>query len=159
MKRHIAYLKHILRHKWFVLVASIRIGAPLWRALVHDLSKFRPREWFAYAEAFYSPEGVGWYNPTNAFNVAWNHHQKSNLHHWQYWMLKEDDPSKIILLPMPKKYVLEMIADWMGAGRAIHGEWDPSDWYNEHYHSIQFNKKTRDMVDVMLSRISQRGEE
>ena len=157
MRRHIAYLKYVLRHKWFVLIASIYIyiGAPLWRALAHDLSKFRPREWFPYAKTFYSPEGGGWYNPSDAFNMAWNHHQKSNPHHWQYWILKEDDTIGNIILPMPRKYVLEMLADWMGAGRAIHGEWDPSDWYYGHYTSIQLNGKTRDMVDVMLAKISQ----
>ena len=53
--RHLNYLKYVLRHKWFVLLASIRIGAPLWGAIIHDLSKFRPSEWIPYARCFYAP--------------------------------------------------------------------------------------------------------
>jgi hypothetical protein len=36
-------------------------------------------------------------------------------------------------LPMPEKFVREMVADWMGAGRAITGRWDVNDWYRPNF--------------------------
>ena len=45
MKAHLRYLGYVLRHKWFVLVAGLKVGAPLWRLLIHDWSKFTAAEW------------------------------------------------------------------------------------------------------------------
>lgn len=61
MRKHLLYLKYVLRHKWFVFVAGLRRGVPLWQLLVHDLSKFRPDEWRPYAEWFYGYEGGSWH--------------------------------------------------------------------------------------------------
>ena len=30
---------------------------------------------------------------------------------------------------MPNRYVVEMVADWAGAGKAISGKWDLAEWY------------------------------
>lgn len=165
---HLKYLSYILRHKWFVLVASIKIGAPLWRAITHDLSKFRPSEWFPYAFYFYGdsngetlrlmaeyglgeliPYGMA---PEDKFNVAWLHHQHRNPHHWQYWILREDSGGTK-LMPIPKQYVLEMVADWMGAGRAITGKWDVVEWYKKNYDEIQLCGDARKMVDELMERL------
>lgn len=59
MKAHLLYLRYVLRHKWFVLVAGRRTGAPLWRLLIHDWSKFLPSEWAPYVQMFYGPFQVG----------------------------------------------------------------------------------------------------
>jgi hypothetical protein len=41
------------------------------------------------------------------FNVAWNKHQKSNTHHWQYCgMYKKDG---CVALEMTFEYVIEML--------------------------------------------------
>ncbi len=90
VKRHIAYLKYVLRHKWFVLVAGRKTGAPVLRLLLHDLSKFRPSEWRPYAETFYGHGGE-----TMAFDAAWLKHQHRNDHHWQHWILRQDDPEPL----------------------------------------------------------------
>lgn len=34
----------ILKHKWFVLLAGLEVGVPLWRLIIHDWSKFTPAE-------------------------------------------------------------------------------------------------------------------
>ncbi len=36
------YFLLIIKHKWFVLLAGIKIGCPLSRLLLHDMSKFLP---------------------------------------------------------------------------------------------------------------------
>lgn len=59
MKAHLRYLSYVLRHKWFVLLAGLRVRAPLWRLLIHDWSKFTPAEWGAYVATFYGHPKVG----------------------------------------------------------------------------------------------------
>ena len=53
-----------------------------------------------------------------------------NDHHWQWWILPEDDGGTKIL-PMSRDARLELIADWIGAGMAISGRKDPWPWYQE----------------------------
>ena len=138
-----------MRHKIFVLLAALKISnSPLiwWLAIIHDWSKFRPSEWFPYARTFYHPDGSKKYDPTNEFEYAWNAHQKRNKHHYQYWMLTLDR-GETILLPMPKRYMIEMLADWMGAGRAINGKWDVKNWYYKNRDNIHLNSKTRTTIE------------
>lgn len=52
------------------------------------------------------------------FNAAWLHHIHKNPHHWQHWILRQDDGREIVLIP-PNADVNEMVADWLGAGRKI----------------------------------------
>jgi hypothetical protein len=153
IKRHQKYLIYILRHKWYVFVASMKIHAPIWRAIIHDYSKFSPFEWIPYAEAFYAKDGTSQYVESERFDQAWNKHQKRNKHHWQYWILKLDSKKDPILLEMPKKYVLEMVADWMGAGKAITGRWEVKEWYAKNKLKIMLNPKTRKQVETIIEEL------
>lgn len=146
MKKHLSYLWYIVRHKWFVLVAGLKIGAPLWLLLVHDLSKLLPSEWFAYANYFY-----GGKKDQAAFDIAWLKHQHRNQHHWQAWCLIEDENWWPKPQPMPRKYILEMVADWMGAGRAITGRWAVVEWYEKNKDQILLHPNTRVEVERLLS--------
>jgi hypothetical protein len=109
MMRHWKYLKYVLRHKWFVFVAGLRLGVPIWLLIFHDWDKFTPFQWRAYADYFYGGYVPLSENPTarfarsqgvylrtledvqRDFNDAWNRHQKRNRHHWQYWLLVNDN--------------------------------------------------------------------
>src|SRR5690349_4010162 len=127
MTRHWRYLLYVVRHKWFVYRAGRALGVGRWQLVVHDWSKFRPSEWMPYANFFYGPkpkpvrDATGYYKPTDtgdeAFDFAWLLHQKRNPHHWQWWLLPEDDGG-VKVLPMPDRYRREMLADWRGAGLA-----------------------------------------
>lgn len=86
MRAHWQYLKYVVRHKWFVLLAGIELGVPLLILLLHDWDKFMPDEWFAYVRTFYAADGTKRYQPGPDFSVAWKAHQKRNKHHYQYWM-------------------------------------------------------------------------
>src|SRR5690348_11402587 len=128
MNKHWQYLRYVIRHKWFVFVACMRCGVPVWRAIIHDWSKFLPCEWYAYVNVFYGDHpswnhissGQKWagypYELTKEywaerFNLAWNHHQKCNKHHWQYWLLTNDsDSPKHQPLQMSDNYMREMVA-------------------------------------------------
>lgn len=149
MKRHLAYLRYVLRHKWFVLLAGWKLGCPLWRLLLHDMSKFRPSEWKAYAYTFYNEDGTKRYLETEAFNRAWLLHQHRNPHHWQYWMLRLDR-GDTVCLEMPETYAYEMVADWLGAGRAISGKWEVQEWYDKNKDKIKLHQYTKDLVEHLI---------
>ncbi len=152
MMRHIQYLKYVLRHKGFVLLASLRIGASIWSAITHDASKFRPSEWIPYARCFYAPDGSKQYKEDSSFSLAWNDHQKRNKHHYQYWVILWDR-GEYEPLEMPRKYILEMIADWMGAGRAITGKWEVKQWYENNKEKMKLETITRRTVESILSKV------
>lgn len=148
MSAHLKYLSYVCRHKWFVLQAGLRTGAPVWRLIIHDWSKFLPSEWFPYVRYFYGATGDCW-RTEEAFGRAWLHHQHANPHHWQHWVLREDSGA-VKLIEMPTPLVREMVADWMGAGRAITGEWETGDWYRRNYDLIQLAPITRALVNECL---------
>lgn len=149
MKRHWSYLKYVVRHKWFVFVAGLKTGAPLFSLVIHDWSKFLPSEWCPYAETFYEVDGSKRYHETPEFASAWNLHQKRNAHHWQFWVLYWDR-GELEPIAMPSKFVKEMVADWMGAGRAITGRWETKQWYEKNKEKIKLHPTTRKMVEDLL---------
>lgn len=159
MKAHLRYLSYVVRHKWFVFVAGLRMGAPLWRLLIHDWSKFTPTEWGPYVRQFFNTDGSrrrvrrpdGGYDPNAQaieFRRAWLSHQR-NRHHWQAWVSIGESGS-LDPLPMPDSYIREMVADWMGAGRAITGRWGVREWYSANRDRMILHHQTRSMVDSMI---------
>lgn len=156
MSQHWKYAIYLARHKWFVFVAGLRIGAPLWRLIIHDWSKFLPCEWFPYVEQFYG----AWRTRAekypsdalihSAFDRAWLHHQHANPHHWQHWNLREDSGEQKVL-EMPINFAREMVADWMGAGRAITGTWEAAEWYAKNREIIRLHPTTRVIVENILA--------
>jgi hypothetical protein len=183
---HWQYLKYVIRHKWFVFVAGLVVGAPLWRLLVHDWTKFLPSEWGPYVMKFYgrtardryvregltqlvlSPAGCPdsavamqyvavierrWDASVDvAFDVAWNHHQKRNPHHWEYYLRSDGTPIR-----MPDACVREMVADWMGAGRAKSGRWEAHAWYGANAARMALDPGTRTLVESILARAHAAG--
>jgi len=155
MKMYWQYLRSVLRHKWFVFVECCKLGIP-WLGLIHDWSKFLPSEFGPYARYFYGGLQDGSTEKENAeqaFDVAWLHHQHRNKHHWQRWLLTLDSArsdGKLIALPMPHRYLLEMLADWRGAGRA-YGNPDTKGWYLGHKDQIWLHPDTRLCVERSLS--------
>jgi hypothetical protein len=167
IKRYTAYLKYVVRHKWFVSVECMKRGI-VWRGLLHDLSKFRPSEFIPYAKFFYTPKGektvirdkTGYYKPTDtgnaAFDFAWLLHQKRNRSHWQWWMLPQDTDG-LKILEMTESYIREQVCDWIGAGKA-QGYHSPKDkpmqetikWYKANKSKMQLHPKTRKRIEALI---------
>jgi hypothetical protein len=168
--KHLKYLKYIILHKWFVLIAGLKIGTPIWRLLTHDLSKFLPSEWFSYVDYFYdlkkvndkTMEAFGKFGcceaapygffPSDQFSISWCKHQKRNDHHWQYWYLIEDS-GKEFPVGMSLGALSEMVADWAGAGRTITGRWDVRDWYLKNKENIKIRDEDHFIVDKIIKRL------
>lgn len=165
MNAHWRYLKYVLRHKWFVYQAGRKTGVSRWQLLCHDLSKFRPDEWQPYAFYFYGEPfpDAKWYGDfcnwepwehtesgsKHAFNVAWLKHLHRNPHHWQHWVLRNDDGTTHALR-MPLRYCREMVADWIGAGRAIHGKNEVREWYAKNANKMILHPDTRARVEMLI---------
>jgi hypothetical protein len=175
MSKHWKYLKYVARHKLFVFQEGLKLNVPLWQLLIHDLSKFRPDEWRPYAEYFYGLNGGSWYvapdtllldnfdpeqpykevpneqkaGREDAFNLAWLKHLHRNPHHWQHYILRNDSGTTEVLA-MPYHYMLEMIADWKGAGRAIHGKNETREWYLANCEKMMLHPVTRKYVEDIL---------
>lgn len=153
MNKHWNNLKYLTRHKWFVFQAGLRTGAPIPALIIHDWSKLLPSEWFPYANYFFSKraETAYFHDPGSnvEFDTAWLKHIHRNPHHWQYWILQNDEDG-LRVLDMPLRYVKEMVADWMGAGKAQTGQWGVSEWYARNRDNIKISDKTRISVEAIL---------
>lgn len=151
MKKHLEYLNYVLRHKWFVFIYCRSLKVPLWASIIHDWQKFTPTEWKPYVMSFYGPwkykDRPAWL--VKAFDRAWLHHQHHGPHHWQYWILENDYEGKKVL-DMPDRYRREMLADWHGAGHAINGKNNTSEWYQANQHKMQLHQNTRTWIEMEL---------
>lgn len=144
------YFLYVLRHKWHVFAECARLRR-FRLGIIHDLSKFRPSEFIHYALYFYGPwdEDAMPGEAKDNFDLAWLHHQHRNKHHWQYWILTQDEDEDKVL-PMPDKYREEMLADWRGASIAITGEDNTPAWYEKNKHKIKLHPDTRKWIESNL---------
>ena len=137
------YFFLILKHKWFVFWAGLKVRCPILLLLIHDWTKFLPCELPHYQRQFF-----GKADQPDQFIKCWVHHQNHNPHHWEYWIprtghnrCKPPYPDNKPI-PMPEKYVREMVADWLGASRAYNkkkvdiNNWE---WFEANYKKIQPN--------------------
>lgn len=161
------YLHYLLLHKWYVGQECWRRGL-YWRAIMHDWSKFLPNEFIPYARYFYGPQpdinqpdDFNYFTDKAAhdkpFDRAWLAHQHRQPHHWQHWALREDSGgTKVLQMPYP--VCMEMVSDWIGAGRAINRTTpDPADpcketrrWYLANKNKMLLHPETRKMVETEL---------
>lgn len=145
MKMYLNYLKYILEHKKNVFIECIKEGLYL-HAITHDLSKFSPKEFKAYAEKFYGGDyAYKYFEVENNFDLAWLHHQRENKHHWDYWVNSDGKA-----LPMPKKYIRQMVCDWKGMSRKF-GD-TALVFYTKNKERMKLHTETRKILEEMLSR-------
>jgi hypothetical protein len=144
VKHYWDFLKNVLEHKRLVFLECLRLGLPLWLAIIHDWSKFRPSEFVAYADFFHGmakfPEQA---SVKEAFLHACELHYIRNKHHWNHWVKNG------LAEPMPEMYRLEMLADWWAVARGL-GNDDPLVWYLENYYKIKLHRDTRLWMDRYL---------
>lgn len=118
----------------------------------HDASKRDPFEYEAYDEYFYG--GNRSYEVVQKFNRAWLEHIHKNPHHWQYWILINDNPDEgEIILDMPYIYIIEMICDWWSFSFNKGNLYEIFDWYNGHKQYMKLSDYTRMKVEDILSKI------
>lgn len=124
----------------------------------HDKSKSDPEEYDAYDRYFYG--GNRSYAVVQEFRLAWLHHIHNNPHHWQHWILINDNPAEgEILLDMPYIYIIEMICDWWAFSWAKGNLYEVFSWYDEHKDYMKLSDKTRKTVEDILTKIKAKLDE
>lgn len=131
-----------------------KLTEALLNAEQHDQSKYDKEEYDPYDAYFYGPEKTP--EVKSAFDYAWLRHIHNNPHHWQYWVLLEDDPevrSFGKVLDMPLEYIYEMIADWWSFSWRANNLMEIFDWYASHQDNIRLAMKTRMIVNELIGQI------
>lgn len=124
----------------------------------HDRSKNTVAEYEPYDEYFYGKNRS--YEVVKNFNYAWLHHIHRNPHHWQYWVLINDEPGRgTVVLDMPYDYILEMICDWWSFSWKKGELYEIFSWYSQHKAYIQMSEKTRKTVEDILDKMREKLDE
>lgn len=120
----------------------------------HDFSKEDPEEYEAYDAYFYGKRVTK--EVEENFNRAWLRHIHLNPHHWQYWVLIQDDEPEEVLA-MPIEYIIEMICDWWSFSWKSGNLTEIFDWYDKHK-NMKLHPETRRIVEDILGKIKQKLE-
>ncbi len=137
---------------------TVLIGQPdaSWQIIFdHDSSKNNDDEYLAYDAYFYGNNRS--YEVMEEFKRAWLLHIHRNPHHWQYWVLDNDDPNEgEVILDMPYNYIIEMICDWWSFSWQKGDLGEIFNWYDEHSDYIKLSPKTRKTVEDILEQMRNR---
>lgn len=124
----------------------------------HDQSKWEKMEYDAYDAYFYGGKKTKEVNDN--FNYAWLHHIHNNPHHWQYWVLINDDPENgTVALDIPYRYMIEMICDWWSFSWSKGNLYEIFYWYSKHKDRMILSKNTREFVEDILNQIKKKLDE
>lgn len=119
MKKFFKHLNKIIVHKFWVGYYCFIFHIPI-QGLLHDLSKFSPTEFFESVKYYQGDKSpIDACKKENGMSIAWQHHKGRNKHHYEYWMDNFDNGGTPLL--MPPMYAIEMLADYLGAGKAYMG--------------------------------------
>ncbi len=156
------HFKTITHHKWLVLQGCFRVGL-YWQGITHDLSKYSPPEFFVgarYYQGNRSPnaaerEDKGW-------STAWMHHKGRNRHHYEYWTDLSPETKRYVSMPMPRKYLVEMVMDRRAACMTYQREkyTDASAWeyYNRSRERNFMHPQLQKELEYLLLMLRDRGE-
>lgn len=124
----------------------------------HDASKTDPEEYDAYDAYFYGNNRS--YSVVQNFKKAWLRHIHNNPHHWQHWILINDEPKEgMVVIDIPYIYVVEMICDWWSFS------WTKGDlneifrWYEDRKDYMKLSANTRISVEYILGKMKDKLEE
>lgn len=119
------FLKHfrtITKHRRLVRKGCFAVG--LYRqGLTHDLSKYSPTEFrsgIKYFQGNRSPNSKE--RELFGYSLAWMHHKGRNKHHFEYWTDLDLKTRRYAPVPMPRKYLAEMVMDRIAACKTYHGK-------------------------------------
>lgn len=158
------HFKTITYHKYLVAQGCFRVGLYK-QGILHDLSKYGPTEFMVGVKYFQGDR-----SPNNAereaigYSSAWLHHKGRNKHHYEYWVDYCSGIEAITApVPMPRKYVAEMIMDRIAASKVYRGkdytDADPLNYYLLGDGKIPIHPETAEILERMLRMLAEKGEE
>ena len=96
-------------------------------------------------EVFFTCEEDGKKNK-DLFNREWLLHQNRNMHHPEYWVMRNDKETKI--LDIPNIYIIEMILDWVSMGFKFGNS--AYDYYEKNKDQKPFSVRTKNLVESVI---------
>lgn len=124
----------------------------------HDASKTDPEEYDAYDAYFYGNNRS--YSVVQNFKKAWLRHIHNNPHHWQHWILINDEPKEgMVVIDMPYIYVVEMICDWWSFSWKKGNLNEIFGWYEDRKDYMKLSANTRRSVEYILGKMKDKLEE
>ncbi len=159
----IKHFKTITKHRHQVIAHCRRAGI-FWQGLLHDMSKYSPREFWAGAKYYKGTESpnVG-ERRDKGYSEAWLHHKGVNKHHFEYWTDYSVALRKVVPVKMPLRYVAEMFCDRVAASKIYNGDkYTDSDSLNYFLRSKAnrfINEETSDLLEKLLRMLESEGEE
>lgn len=155
----IKHLNKIITHKIYVAYYCFMCRL-FWQGIFHDMSKFSFTEFFEsvkYYQGDISP--IDACKAEKGYSLAWFHHRGRNKHHWEYWV--DDFQKGMIPKKMPFKYVLEMVCDYLGAGKAYNGVYFTIEqeyaWWQTRREVVVLHEDTLNLVDELFDMMLCRG--
>ena len=168
MSKFWSHFTTITKHRWLVRKGCFKAGLYL-QGLVHDLSKYSPSEFWVGVKYFQGDR-----SPNNAeredkgYSSAWLHHKGRNKHHYEYWIDYNSHGNKsgesiMVPVPMPDKYIAEMIMDRIAASKVYRGkdytDADPLNYYWQGTQNAPLHDYTRTTLLKYLEMLAEKGED
>ena len=156
------HLKTVARHRKLVRQGCFQVGL-YWQGLTHDLSKFSPAEFSVGAKYFQgnrSPNSAE--RDEKGYSESWMHHKGRNKHHWEYWTDLNLELGQYAPVPMPRRYLAEMVMDRIAACKVYQGK-NYSDGSALAYllkgrERIRMHRQTQRELEYILTMLRDRGE-
>ena len=152
----------ITRHRWLVRGGCFRIGL-YWQGLIHDLSKYSPTEFrigAKYYQGVRSPNAAE--RDAKGYSEAWMHHKGRNRHHYEYWTDMNKATRVYEPIPMPRKYLAEMVMDRRAACKVYEGKkYHPSsalEYFMRSRERELMHPQTQQELGYILTMLAEKGE-
>ncbi|MBE6978213.1 MAG: catalase [Ruminococcaceae bacterium] len=156
------HFKTITHHRHLVRKGCFQVGL-YWQGLTHDLSKYMPTEFKVGAKYFQgdrSPNGAE--RDDKGYSEAWMHHKGRNRHHWEYWTDMHPETKRYEAIPMPRKYLAEMVMDRIAACKTYRKEnYDDGaalDYLQRSRERALMHPDTMRQLEFLLVMLKQQGE-
>lgn len=159
------HFKTITYHKYLVMQGCFKVGLYK-QGILHDLSKYSPSE-FLVGVRYYQGDR----SPNNAeredigYSSAWLHHIGRNKHHYEYWIdySTKGIPGGTAPVPMPDKYIVEMLMDRIAACKVYNGrnytDSAPLAYYEQGRNLAVIHEDTRKKLSFLLHMLAKKGED
>ena len=152
----------ITHHRLLVMAGCFRVGL-VWQGLTHDLSKYSPTEFLVgarYYQGTRSPNAAE--REEKGYSEAWMHHKGRNRHHYEYWTDMNRFTRVYESVPMPRKYLVEMVMDRIAACKTYQGK-DYTDgsaltYFDKSAEKMLMHPDTRHQLSHILTMLRDSGE-
>ena len=157
------HLKTVAKHRRLVMQGCFRIGL-IAQGLTHDLSKFSPTEFWTcvrYYQGNRSPNVKE--REVRGYSLAWMHHKGRNKHHFEYWTDIRPGSKTYAPIPMPNRYLAEMVMDRIAACKTYQGrdytDASPLQYFEKARESSAIHPQTRRKLQFLLGMLARQGEQ